>query len=208
MTDRSVTDFHKIPANARSLAQRKLVCGVGINDAWYIVQPVTTDNQGTCPIYSTWKNMLKRCYDLKYQTTRPTYEGCSVCTEWLTFSTFAMWMTSQKWKGMALDKDILVPNNKVYSPEKCAFVTLEVNNLFCDSGASRGDWPVGVCWHKKAKKFMAYCRTDGNVKYLGLFTTPDAAHAAWRTFKIKVSHMAAVNQPDPRVRNALLNYEG
>lgn len=37
----------------------------------------------------------------------------------------------------------------------------------------------GVTWHKLAKKWMASIRVRGTVLYLGLFDTPEAAHAAY-----------------------------
>ena len=110
----------------------KLVYGVGINDADYRVQEKITvvDEDGKkkqklvwiCPFYEKWKPMLRRCYSAKYQEVRPTYIGCSVSEDWLRFSTFKAWMAAQDWEGMEIDKDILFPNNKIYSPETCVFI--------------------------------------------------------------------------------------
>ena len=105
----------------------KLVYGVGINDAEYVV--VKREEVGNvdgkrkrktvwrCPFYKTWSSMLRRCYSTKYQERCPTYMGCSVSEEWHTFSVFRNWMESQDWQDTQLDKDLLVEGNKVYSPE-------------------------------------------------------------------------------------------
>ena len=62
---------------------RSLICGVGVNDANY-----ATSGKRMCPFYRRWINMLERCYSEKFQEKNPTYRGCSVCEEWLTFSNF------------------------------------------------------------------------------------------------------------------------
>ena len=36
---------------------------------------------------------------------------------------------------------------------------------------------IGVCWHKKAKKWHSQIRINGKVKHLGYFKNPKIAHA-------------------------------
>lgn len=115
--------FIEITASELSLSQRKPVFGVGTNDADYLTNPTINGKQTKCSIYRTWQSMLMRCYSDKFQAKHPTYTGCSVCDEWLTFSSFRRWMIAQNWQGKQLDKDIRVNGNKVYSPETCCFVT-------------------------------------------------------------------------------------
>lgn len=57
--------------------------------------------------------------------------------------------------GWALDKDILVKGNKIYSPETCCFVPQEINNLFTKRKSCRGTLPIGVKYIKENKKFSA-----------------------------------------------------
>lgn len=45
------------------------------------------------------------------------------------FSNFLKWFNGNYIKGYALDKDILIKGNKVYSPETCCFVPYEINTL-------------------------------------------------------------------------------
>jgi len=37
----------------------------------------------------------------------------------------------------------------------------------------------GVCWHKKAQKWMAYIQVNGKLKYLGLYTDIEEASKAY-----------------------------
>ena len=53
--------------------------------------------------------MLQRCYSPKNHAKNPTYIGCYVAKEWLTFSNFKAWMGSQQWQGMELDKGVISP---------------------------------------------------------------------------------------------------
>lgn len=119
----------------RSLSARSLVYGVGVNDSDYITEK--RKNNWRCPFYLKWKQMLRRCYSLNYHKTKPTYIGCSVCPEWRYFSKFRLWMSTQKWEGMELDKDLLVKGNQVYGPDTCCFIPQAINGLFCSGGKKK-----------------------------------------------------------------------
>lgn len=73
--------------------------------------------------------MLERCYSEKLLESNPSYIGTSVCSEWLYATAFKEWMEKQNWQGKSLDKDIIVPGSKLYSPDTCAFVS-QATNLF------------------------------------------------------------------------------
>jgi len=72
--------------------KNKLVCGVGINDADYEVQPIINGKRVMCPFYAKWVGMLERCYSEKFQNKWPTYIGCYVILDWIYFSNFKYWM--------------------------------------------------------------------------------------------------------------------
>lgn len=198
-----MTQFVEIPANNRSISKRKLVHGVGVNDADYIVAPKINGKQLHCKFYRTWKGMLARCYCDKTQNTHPTYKGCLVADEWLTFSNFKKWMEAKDWRGKHLDKDILVIGNKTYSPETCIFVSGKINNLLTNVAARRGEYPQGVCFHKEAGKYQADCSVNGVSKSLGRFDSISAARDAYNVFKSELVESIAGNQ-EPILRNALL----
>ena len=121
----------------------RLVCGVGINDIKGSAKKV---NGKQVHFYTTWNKMLVRCYSEKYQQEYPTYKGCYVCDEWLTLSNFKEWYDKQYYVSkFHLDKDILVPSNKVYSPETCRFVPSDVNHLLKDGqGGNIAGYLIGV----------------------------------------------------------------
>ena len=200
---------------APRLGAQKLVCGVGINDADYVTQKwETIEVKGKqkqklvweCPYYRAWNNMLKRCYSSKLQERRPTYKGCSVSEEWLTFSNFKRWMECQDFEGKQLDKDLLFSGNKVYSKETCVFVTRCVNMFTTDRGASRGEWMIGVSWNKEKIKFQSQCRNPFTKKgeHLGYFTCELEAHQAWLKRKLELANLLASEQTDERVAKALI----
>lgn len=168
----------------------KLVCGVGVNDADYVVKPTVDGRQKWCPYYQTWCDMLKRCYSERYQQRYPTYIGCSVAKEWHLFSNFKSWMITQDWQGKALDKDLIRPGNRVYSPDTCVFVDQSINKLLIDSAAARGVYPIGVSFDKPLKKFVAKLRINGKQKHLGCFTNPVDAHFAY--VNAKVDHVETI----------------
>lgn len=185
--------------------KKKLVHGVGVNDANYTVHSVINGKWVQCKFYQTWTDMLKRCYSSKYQARYPTYVGCAVIPEWLTFSNFKSWMEQQDWRGKQLDKDLLFKGNKVYSPDTCVFVDGGLNNFMLDHGAARGEWPIGVCFDKREGKFMANCSNPFNRRreHLGYFNCPDEAHKAWKKRKHELALELADLQLDARIGAAL-----
>jgi hypothetical protein len=182
--------------------KNKLVYGVGLND---VDEPARLESGRKCPIYAAWFNMLTRCYNAAYQRERPTYTGCSVAPEWLKFSAFRTWMQRHDWQGKQLDKDILFPGNKVYSHDACVFVPSALNSFLTDRGRDQGDFPIGVCWHQDAGKFVSRCSNPftGKRERLGYFDSPVPAHEAWRARKHEHAIRYADQQTDPRVAAAL-----
>ena len=198
--------FREVPASKTSIDRRKPIYGLGINDAKYTTAKIIDGKELRCPYYRKWKNMLTRCYSASYQEKQPTYIDCTVCDEWLTFSNFKEWMIKQDWKDKQLDKDILVQGNKLYSPEKCLFVSKEINLLLTDRKAKRGKYPIGVYWHGQRENFMCLIGVNGNNRYLGSFNTPEQAHEIYK--KAKYRHIKNIaDQQDEPLRSALLAYK-
>ena len=193
----------------------KLVCGVGVNDLGYRtqVEEWVTKNGGKrirktvflCKYYTVWISMLRRCYSKKHLESNPSYIGTSVCSEWLYATAFKKWMEQQDWRGKSLDKDIIAPGSKLYSPETCAFVLKATNSFVTASDASRGEYPIGVHLYKRTGKYRAQCGnpSTGKNEHLGLFSTPEEAHEVWRKRKHELAQQVANTESDPRVVEAL-----
>lgn len=200
------------------VSKNRKVWGVGINDAGYTTQIKSTightdDGRRVqkfvwiCPFYQTWRNMLQRGYSQKYKEKWPTYTDVTVCEEWHLFSNFKSWMETQDWEGKYLDKDILMEGNRVYSPDRCVFITQLTNTFFLECGRARGEYCIGVSKHKLTGKFQATCNNPltKNSEYLGLFTTELEAHSVWLNRKLELAYKLAAGQSDARVAEALIN---
>jgi len=183
------------------MKKTKLLAGVGVCDADY---PVVRYQQlgyvdgkqkqkrvWACKLYECWSNMIRRCYS----DSNPSYDNCIVVEEWHKFSNFRKWAIEQDWVGMCLDKDILSNGRKIYSPSTCVFIDSKTNNFMTDSKKVRGEFPIGVSKHKCTGKYKGRC----GGKELGLFTTPEDAHDAWKIEKAKQAELLALSQNDYRV---------
>lgn len=185
----------------------KLIFGIGINDH----NGNISANKKLKKCYKVWCNMLSRCYDDKYTKIHQTYIGCTVCEEWLSFNNFNKWFIKNNIEGYALDKDILFKGNKIYSPETCAFIPQEINNLFEKSNRSRGKYPIGVSYHNQRKKFKSRLMVNNKEKHLGLFVNIIDAFNAYKEAKENNIKSMAESYYSNRlisnnIYNAMLNY--
>ena len=162
--------------------------------------------------------MLKRCYSGEYQKKEPTYKDCTVCKEWLNYSNFKKWYDDNYYEidgeQMALDKDILVKGNKLYSPETCVFVSSRINNLFTKNNSKRSKYYIGVNYRPEINSSNPYCASCGNTKgdqiYLGYFKTPEEAFYAYKEFKEKyIKQIADEYKPyiPQKLYDAMYRYE-
>lgn len=192
--------------------KRKLIYGKGVNDADYPVYKtgyVYLDGKRQrkifwkCPYYTKWSKMLERCFSVKRKERFPN-SFSTVCDDWLLFSNFKRWMETQDWEGKHLDKDLLVRGNKNYSPETCCFVSAEINSFITDNLIKRGEFPLGVSWSNRDKRFIAQCQDgDNGIIYLGAYNCPKEAHCAWLKFKSERAKKLASNIRDERIAQAL-----
>jgi len=189
---------------------KRLVQGVGINDAGYsVVRKETVDGKlkivWRCPYYSRWASMFCRCYSQEFLARNPSYLDCIVSKEWHLFSNFKAWMETQDWEGKDLDKDLL-GTGKLYGPETCIFIDGKVNVFLVDKSSRRGAFPIGVSRIKSNGKFQSQCCcvVIGRDIYLGCYLTEQEAYQAWLKFKIEQANILAAEQKDDRVAEAII----
>lgn len=89
---------------------------------------------------------MQRCYINKKKY--PAYYGIvTICDEWLVFQNFAKWYDENKYEcegRLHVDKDILHPGNKVYSPENCILLPQRINELFFVNSRGTSNLPQGI----------------------------------------------------------------
>ncbi len=171
--------------------------------------------------YQKWQCMLRRCFDNKFKERNSTYKDVACCDRWLCFANFLEdleilkqeynWSEDEK---LQLDKDILHKGNKIYSLENCILVPQWINKLFIKRDNDRGDCPIGVRYHKQAKKYEAQCRINGKLTHLGLYNTIEQAFNAYKIAKeneIKRIAYDCVSKgfmtKDSRLYNVMISYQ-
>ena len=171
--------------------------------------------------YAKWMHMLQRCFDNKFKEKNPTYKDVTCCERWLCFANFLEDFEVLKQEygwgediTLNLDKDILHKGNKIYNLENCILVPDWINLLFIKSDAKRGSYPVGVSYHKRAKKYQARCNVNGKLKSLGYYNTIEEAFNAYKQAKeqeIKRVADECVSKgyvtKDSRLYKAMINYQ-
>ena len=163
--------------------------------------------------YVLWYSMLERCYSKNANVKHSSYKGCTVSDGFLYYPYFKEWCEKQigfDQDGWHLDKDILIKGNKVYSDNTCCFVPPEINTLLVKRNSLRGEFPIGVGFHKPLNKYASKLSTHGKARNLGYFSSVEEAFAVYKREKEK--HIKEVankwkDQIDPRVYEALINYQ-
>lgn len=128
--------------------------------------------------YEKWTGLIQRCYydDEKF----PTYcDKVTVCEEWHNFQNFAEWLEKNRYKvneRLHLDKDILFPNCKMYSPKTCILTPQRINMLFLNKPNNRG-LPNGIV--KQGKGFLAKYKHEP----LGVFSSVEKAYEVYASKK-------------------------
>lgn len=162
--------------------------------------------------YVVWSAMLDRCYSESSKINHPSYEGCTVCEEWLFYPAFLEWITDNYKEGFHLDKDLKILGSKTYSPDSCSFIPAEINSLTISCKASRGGLPQGVAMLKPSGLYSSRVREYGKTINIGCFKCKYDAFKAYKERKlmyiIKVANSAfARGDICEQVFNNLINWE-
>ena len=164
--------------------------------------------------YVTWKLMLERCYSIK-KNKNLTYRDCSVCDEWLFFSNFKKWFDDPEngyIEGYQIDKDLLVENNRVYSPETCCFIPNLINSQIKKYTTKQHGCTTGVYYRERDGKYTVSHTFDGKNNYLGVFDTLQEAQDAYKhskenCIKSTAKEMYKNGKITKRVYDALMKYK-
>ena len=194
---------------------RKLVYGIGIHDVM-IPGFIYTRT------YKTWAGMVRRTdrRDPKVYGFE-TYKDCTLDPRWFKLSAFKEWIEQwDDYKNKEIDKDILIPGNKIYGPETCLMVKKSVN-LFFKPNIKR-NLPRGVSHVSKFKEggknpYAANIVRCGEKKknqsrlgtiFLGHYPTIEEASAAYESARKEQIQFLIEMETDIRVKNALIKQQG
>lgn len=153
--------------------------------------------------YRAWMNILTRCYNPKLHASKEYYSDCEICKEWKYYWNFYDWVHKQsnfnKWingDNWAVDKDISIKNNKIYSPTTCFLVPQNVNNLLLKADRIRGELPVGVSFRKTDCTYEAQCNDPFEGRYItiGVYISPNKAFIAYKKYKENIIKKVAQNE--------------
>lgn len=162
--------------------------------------------------YSNWAEIKNRCYD-EFHKDFKSYgaKGVTLCNEWLDFKNFYEWYKENHYEVegeyMAIDKDILGKDSKIYSPENCVFVPFRINGLFVhkDNGDMRGLQKLPSGYQVKVRNPFT-----GKNDYYGTYKDAEVAKSVYRQCKKQIIVGMAEEYkgriPD-KVYQALLDYE-
>jgi hypothetical protein len=192
------------------------VYGVGISGDKYQI----SENSKPIKEYGIWRSILSRCFNEDIKKKQPTYQNVTCCDEWLYYPNFYEWLHSQsnfdKWyngKRWAVDKDIFVKRNKVYSPDLCFLIPQNVNCLFLKREAERGEYPIGVRY-RTGYGFIASCHNPftHRKEEIGYYSTPESAFQAYKIYKEKIIKQVAKIEYEAgniteECYKAMMNYE-
>ena len=125
-----------------------------------------------------WHSLQKRAVAGGYeQICTPSYLGCT--HTFSDYQEFTTWCQEQygymnrESSGVywALDKDPIVPGNKVYGPDTCCFLPAAINGTltYTSPGAANKEfrYPIGTYLHGRNGNMVAYIHRSGKGIYLG-----------------------------------------
>ncbi|WP_336286124.1 hypothetical protein [Cronobacter dublinensis] len=133
----------------------------------------------------------------------PDYADVSIGEGFSKLTLFLDWHEQNYEEHWQLDKDILNPCSREYSPQNCMYVPPEVNQLF--RSTKPGKYMKGV--EASGKKFKAYCSVDGKKICLGTYPTEFEAHEVhmrWR--KARLIELAEKYKEYEKLSAALLEH--
>ena len=158
--------------------------------------------------YCAWRKMLERCYSERFRYLNLAYIGCTVCKEWHCYQNFAEWYISNYnevgTERMHIDKDIMVKDNKIYSPDTCLIVPQRINMIFMTKTRENdADLPNTIC------RCVNGFKTAYAGKSLGVYKTLEEAinkHDTVKRIHIKEVAKEYKDKIQPKLYDAMLRW--
>lgn len=165
--------------------------------------------------YTTWRDMIQRCYDKNFQIKNKSYKNCYVCNEWLNYQNFSAWFYENYYEvsddSMCLDKDIICKGNIVYCPEYCVFAPKRINCMFISRNRNIKKSLIGVSYIKSDNTYQVQTRTSTHgIQYIGRYKDRGEAFSVYKSMREKYIKEIALlykDKIDPRLYNAMISYE-
>lgn len=186
----------------RKIYSKNLIRGIAVNDSPFCIGTKINGNVVMHRAYSTWMEMLKRCYSNEFHAIQPTYSGCYVSKEWLRFSSSYEWWKDNFVDGWQLDKDLIKQGNKIYSKDTCIYVPARINTFASGIGCRRGALRHGVHVDKRTMRFVArIANNGGGYTHIGTYDSEEEAGEAWVNAKLEAAKeiMHSCNEIDERI---------
>ena len=145
--------------------------GVGIYKPSYKHNGITIPEKS----YQTWYKMhIRSENNCEY---KPQYTDVKICKEWFNYQNFANWYNENYYEVendfMCLDKDIMIPNSRIYSPETCCFLPNRLNEIFHNMNRTKSNGlPIGIEYAKRKtdkdgyRVKVTYVDDNGNRRYV------------------------------------------
>lgn len=134
--------------------------------------------------YKIWSGMHMRAEN--FDKKHPSYADVTICEEWWNYQNFAKWYEEHKYEieddFLCIDKDLLNPESRIYSPETCCLIPNSINEIFRDyKNYKHDELPIGITKRNDYKTIKYRARTTsvnefGEIVYVSK-TTDDLFNA-------------------------------
>lgn len=148
--------------------------------------------------YRVYNGIYRRCYDPEVKKMYPHYKDSAMCDGWKESpESLSEWYESEWYEideDLVVDKDLLFPGNKEYSPSKCCLLPASLNTLLSnykkhyyreDTILSRknNNLPLGVRYDINREKYYGQIKIDDNLITLGYKDTKEEAFEDYKRHK-------------------------
>lgn len=159
--------------------KKNYVCGIAYKDVKKVYKLKS---------YNHWRHLIERCNNTKKLIENPCYEKCTICKEWLTFSNYKTWFDNHYVEGWVIDKDLFSNGKKIYSPDTCCFIPVELNTFLASLTKRKRTVFIGTGVRYEKGKYYAKIKCCKKTIHLGVFNTLEEAEKAYKIAKKQSLH--------------------